>query len=210
MNRAFLIGEAGERREQVEELLDAAGVSIVGRSDEMEVADEELAEAEFLVWNGSAEELQELLEPLQAGRVLRGTKPVLFTEPLPEETVNRALRVGVRAVLPIEIGAEQLTAALEAVAHGLVVLHPRELTVPRTASHGAAEAISPLLEPLTLREREVLRMMSDGLGNKEIAARLKLSEHTVKFHVASILGKLGATSRTEAVSIALRRGLILV
>jgi DNA-binding NarL/FixJ family response regulator len=53
-------------------------------------------------------------------------------------------------------------------------------------------------------------MLSEGLGNKEIAARLKISEHTVKFHVASILGKLGASTRTEAVSVALRRGLILL
>jgi NarL family two-component system response regulator YdfI len=66
------------------------------------------------------------------------------------------------------------------------------------------------IEPLTARERDVLQMLSQGLGNKEIAARLKISEHTVKFHVASILGKLGASTRTEAVSVALRRGLILL
>jgi DNA-binding CsgD family transcriptional regulator len=66
------------------------------------------------------------------------------------------------------------------------------------------------IEPLTARERDVLQMLSQGLGNKEIAARLKISEHTVKFHIASILGKLGASTRTEAVSVALRRGLILL
>lgn len=53
-------------------------------------------------------------------------------------------------------------------------------------------------------------MLASGLGNKEIAAKLAISEHTVKFHVASILGKLGATSRTEAVSLGIRRGLILL
>ncbi len=61
---------------------------------------------------------------------------------------------------------------------------------------------------LTERERTVLRLMADGLGNKEIAARLDISDHTVKFHVASVLAKLGAQSRTEAVSIGLRTGLL--
>jgi len=67
-----------------------------------------------------------------------------------------------------------------------------------------------LSEPLTAREHQVLGMLGAGLGNKEIASRLKISEHTAKFHVASILGKLGASSRTEAVAIGLRRGLILL
>jgi DNA-binding NarL/FixJ family response regulator len=70
--------------------------------------------------------------------------------------------------------------------------------------------IRELPEPLTPREREVLQMISTGLGNKEIAGRLSISEHTVKFHVASILGKLGASSRTEAVSIGIRHGLVLL
>jgi DNA-binding CsgD family transcriptional regulator len=61
---------------------------------------------------------------------------------------------------------------------------------------------------LTAREREVLRMIADGAANKVIAWKLGVSEHTVKFHVASILAKLGAATRTEAVSIGMRRGLV--
>jgi len=64
------------------------------------------------------------------------------------------------------------------------------------------------VEELTARERQVLRLLGDGLGNKEIAARLAISEHTAKFHISSILGKLSAASRTEAVSQGIRRGLI--
>ena len=63
-------------------------------------------------------------------------------------------------------------------------------------------------EDLTARESEVLRLVSMGLGNKEIAARLAISEHTAKFHISSILGKLHAASRTEAVSLGIRKGLI--
>jgi DNA-binding CsgD family transcriptional regulator len=65
-----------------------------------------------------------------------------------------------------------------------------------------------LIEALTPREIEVLRLMGDGLVNKEIAERLSISEHTAKFHVASILGKLQASSRTDAVAQGMRRGLI--
>jgi DNA-binding NarL/FixJ family response regulator len=64
------------------------------------------------------------------------------------------------------------------------------------------------VEELTARESEVLRLVSLGLGNKEVAGRLAISEHTVKFHLSSILGKLQAGSRTEAVSLGIKRGLI--
>jgi DNA-binding NarL/FixJ family response regulator len=68
----------------------------------------------------------------------------------------------------------------------------------------------PLTEHLTARETVVLRLMASGLGNKEIASRLDISEHTVKFHVSSVLAKLGAASRTEAVTIGIVRGLVAV
>ncbi len=64
------------------------------------------------------------------------------------------------------------------------------------------------MDELTAREREVLRLLGDGLGNKEIAARLAISEHTAKFHISSILGKLSVASRTEAVSQGIKMGLI--
>ena len=67
---------------------------------------------------------------------------------------------------------------------------------------------APLVEPLTARERQVLSLLADGLPNKAIAASLGLSEETVKFHLAAIFGKLGASNRTDAVRIALRRGLV--
>ncbi len=71
-------------------------------------------------------------------------------------------------------------------------------------------ADSELRENLTAREREVLDMLAEGASNKAIAFQLNISEHTVKFHVASIFGKLDASTRTEAVTVALRRGLILL
>lgn len=120
------------------------------------------------------------------------------------------LRAGVRAILPPGLSPQELHAAVEAAAAGLVVLHPREVNGMVPAATAASTRAEVLLEPLTPREGEVLQMLAAGLVNKEIAARLSISDHTVKFHVASILGKLGAATRAEAVSIGFRRGLILL
>jgi DNA-binding NarL/FixJ family response regulator len=115
------------------------------------------------------------------------------------------LRAGVRAILPREVTAPELVAAVEAAAAGLVVVHPQDLE----ALLPAAQPLRPV-EALSPREIEVLGMMAEGISNKEIAARMKISEHTVKFHVASIMGKLHAGTRTEAVMSGVRMGLVLV
>jgi NarL family two-component system response regulator YdfI len=118
------------------------------------------------------------------------------------------LRAGVRGVLPSTASAEQIVVAIHAVAAGLAVCDASEghLGEPRVA----AETRERLLEPLTDREIEVLRFLADGFGNKEIASRMGISEHTVKFHVASIMGKLGAANRTEAVISGVRHGLVMI
>jgi DNA-binding NarL/FixJ family response regulator len=122
----------------------------------------------------------------------------------------QALHAGIRAVLPNEISTDQLAAALQAAAAGLVVLHPAEIPAAFPAAAPASQPLTELPEPLTRREREVLQMLAAGLANKEIAARLNISDHTAKFHVAAILGKLGAATRTEAVALGIRRGLVLL
>ncbi len=99
---------------------------------------------------------------------------------------------------------EELSAAIVAVIQGLVVL-PRTLTGLLLRGQ---EAVEEPAEPLTAREREVLGLLGRGLSNKMIARDLRISEHTVKFHVSSIYAKLGAASRTEAVGLGARLGLI--
>lgn len=123
---------------------------------------------------------------------------------------------GGRALLPRTAGAREFAAALRAAAAGLVVVHPTFLPPPPAIGPktGAAAADSsrgwhaPRAGSLTEREREVLLMMAEGLPNKTIAAELGITPHTVKFHIASIMQKLDASSRTEAVSLGLRRGII--
>jgi NarL family two-component system response regulator YdfI len=130
---------------------------------------------------------------------------LLLTEPGGAWT-PQIRRAGVRAVMPVDAPAAELTAALRAVSQGLIVLHPD--AVRAAAPVSSLEAHAP--GALTSRELEIVDMMTEGLSNQMIARRLGISRHTVKFHVASILGKLQASSRTEAVVTAVRRGLVSV
>lgn len=120
------------------------------------------------------------------------------------------LRMGVRAILSRDAGASEILAAIEAAAGGFAAIDPKELeSLLGTAAPVAAPA-STESAVLTARELEVLRMLAEGAANKNIAWKLGISEHTVKFHVAAILSKLGASTRTEAVTIGIRKGLILI
>ena len=150
----------------------------------------------------------EALASLEQSGLARETPVVILLEESAPEEVSQFLRLDVRGVLPAGSEPAQVGVALEAAVRGLLVLAPGEIGAVRPAGD-TREFPDELVESLTPREKEVLRLMAAGLSNKEIAARLKLSEHTAKFHVASILGKLGASSRAEAVSIGMRQGLIL-
>ncbi|MBV9848729.1 MAG: response regulator transcription factor [Armatimonadetes bacterium] len=105
--------------------------------------------------------------------------------------------------------AAEIAGAVGAVAAGLVVMDAGLVPLLANAASPVRETAPPD-EALTTREREVLQLMAQGLPNKQIAARLGISLHTAKFHVAAILAKLGATSRTEAVTLGVRRGWVLL
>lgn len=117
-----------------------------------------------------------------------------------------AWQAGVRALIPRSASTATLAAALHAAAANLVILDASSASSVLIPTTGLPEA----LEPLTAREREVLQLMAQGLPNKTIARELAISEHTVKFHVNAILSKFGAQSRTEAVVLASRAGIILL
>jgi two-component system nitrate/nitrite response regulator NarL len=127
---------------------------------------------------------------------------------LPEEFLAAEVwALGVRGLLYRDADADILSAALQAVSQGLAVLDPALATSILPTSDEPSER---LVEELTAREMEVLQLLAEGLSNKAIAYALEISEHTVKFHVNAILGKLRAQSRTEAVVRATRLGLILL
>jgi len=122
--------------------------------------------------------------------------------------VARALRSGVKAILPRDSGIDEILAAIQAAHAGLVLLDPD--VTQNLASRIPAPTVTAGFDELTPREIEVLRMLAEGLGNREMAARLGISDHTVKFHISSILDKFGAATRTEAVTMGIRMGIILL
>lgn len=115
-----------------------------------------------------------------------------------------------RGYLRRDAGEEEILAAVRAVARGLTVVDPVRIEELLAPPEGRQRVQPPEGETLTRREMEVLQLIADGLPNKTIATQLGISEHTAKFHVSSVLSKLGAFSRTEAVSTAARRGLLVL
>jgi DNA-binding NarL/FixJ family response regulator len=118
-----------------------------------------------------------------------------------------AWAAGARGILPRETDAASLRAALIAVSQGLVVFNP---SVTASLLPSGDHLPGPTPGDLTPRELQVVQLLAEGLPNKGIAGRLEISEHTVKFHVNAIMGKLGAQSRTDAVMRATRAGLIII
>ncbi|HKE34062.1 MAG TPA: response regulator transcription factor [Candidatus Acidoferrum sp.] len=217
MTSVFIVAASPLARSGLENLLVARQMEIAGSAAHLDDCDHRLddapADAILVDWTGEA--LATLLDALHASGLASDFNVVVLVEPASLAASSAALYDGVRAVLPNDVSAEQLVAALQAAASGLLVLHPTQVSAHVTTNGFASpptrsRELNELAEPLTPRESEVLQMLASGLGNKEIAAKLAISEHTVKFHVASILGKLGAATRTEAVSIGIRRGLVLL
>ena len=151
-----------------------------------------------LSWNsvGSLARLSELPE----------SAPPVVALLADDSMTAHARAAGAQGLLLRDSNIEYLVAALVAVARGLVVsdssLAPPPAPLPIS--------ITDSLPQLTARESEALRLLAEGLPNKAIAGRLGISEHTVKFHVNSLMSKLGAQSRTEAVTRATRLGLLLL
>ena len=129
---------------------------------------------------------------------------------LPDETsVAEVWSAGARGILPRDIAVEQMVAALHSVAHQLAVIDPA-LAAAVIPDRFSQDGDTPAAEELTPRETEVLQLLAEGLPNKAIALRMGISDHTVKFHINALMGKLGAQSRTDAVVRATRRGLLIL
>ena len=133
---------------------------------------------------------------------------VLLTNDAQPLWTLEAFRLGIRALLGRNASQAEILAAVEAAANNLAVIEPQDLDI--LLSSAAPAQVEGESSALTARELEVLRMLAEGAANKIIAWKLGISEHTVKFHVASILARLGASSRTEAVTIGIRKGLVLL
>jgi two-component system, NarL family, response regulator YdfI len=132
---------------------------------------------------------------------------VFLTETAGARNISRFLKVGVRAILARESDADDIAAAIFAAYRGQVLLSAK-VAQSLAAIFGDEPEEAAMVEEISAREAEVLRLLAEGLANKDVARQLGISEHTVKFHISSILEKLGAATRTEAVTLGIRRGLI--
>ncbi|MEM8673009.1 MAG: response regulator transcription factor [Cyanobacteria bacterium P01_G01_bin.67] len=131
---------------------------------------------------------------------------ILLIDSLTTEEIDEYLHLGFKGFLPRLTTTEEAIATINAVVAGLMVIHP-----DLASFDDSKPAISPEVNTevyLTGREIEVLQLLGVGLDNKAIASTLKISKHTVKFHLSSIFSKLDVSSRTEAVTLGLRQGLI--
>lgn len=139
-----------------------------------------------------------------------GLPSVIPVEDPSSGALAEALRHGTRAILPRDVPLETLASGIMSAYRGLVLLHG-SYAVKLLASSAVVSADElGITEELTTRELEVLRMLAEGLGNRDIGKALGISDHTVKFHIGAIFEKLGASTRTEAVMIGVRMGLILL
>jgi len=162
------------------------------------------SQAEAVLWDLGWDDGETSLERLGEARELNLPVTVLLAGPA---EAGGALAAGAHGLLLRSADSEQVAAALAGVALGLTVVDP---VLSGFLLPVRDQAPDQPVEELTPRERDVLQLLADGLPNKSIAGRLGISEHTVKFHVTEIMGKLGARTRTEAVTRAARLGLLIL
>ena len=216
MTRVAIVAAAAAVRGRLEAIVrstDSFGVSATAASVEALAVAPGLASSEVALLHTAAQVGARELDAMPPIPVV-----VLAGGRLSEAAIRALLRAGVRGVLPDDASDDEIIAAVGAAAAGLVVVPPElvsDLVGARPersdgaglAGQAPATSVAPALTP---REREVLDMLAEGLSNKEIAWRMKISGHTVKFHVASIFAKLDVSTRTEAVTQGIRRGLIMM
>jgi two-component system, NarL family, response regulator YdfI len=212
--RVFIVAASPLARSGLQQLLASPEIEVVGSAGDLDssagLLSEPDAEPDVIVVDASRES-GATLTSLSGGMSDIGVDiPIVVLESADNGAGSDLLRQGARAVLPAGLSRAELIAALRAVTSGLVVLHPSTISAIPHAAVNTSRATEEWAEPLTKREREVLQMLAAGLGNKEIAAKLNISDHTAKFHVGSILGKLGVSTRAEAVAMGIRRGLVLL
>ena len=212
MIRVWIVAPSPLARAGLANLLASQRISVAGAGATLDLLAEQILEEEpdAVLVDGSGESADSLPDALLASDLPAETPVIMLLDHLRADWASEAIRAGVRAILPPDVSSEQLAAAVQAAIAGLFILHPAGLAAALPAASASPSALAELAEPLTPREREVLQCLASGLANKQIADQLRISEHTVKFHVASILGKLGAATRTQAVSLGIRRGLVLL
>jgi NarL family two-component system response regulator YdfI len=204
--RVVIIAPTPMMQAGLQTLLSTPDVHIAGAASGVEMMLENAQAADVVVVADDAQ-VQEIVQALPQAQ--SGAMVVLTDKPERVISLLAGSDLAAWGIVPLDTTSLQLQSAVQAAAQGLVVL-------PTTSARAlagrrmqvASELFSEREEALTPREREVLELVGQGLPNKLIARTLQISEHTVKFHLSSVSTKLGAVSRTDAVRLGLRQGLI--
>lgn len=191
----------------------AEAIEVVGEAASLEELQPWLLRVDVLVFTEEAATRSGLSGVLQEGECPAAL--LLVNETTNPIDLFLGLKLRAWGVIPLDSSAEELLAAVRALHEGLIVGAPHMLEAllgrqPTVERREAVSLAEPLVEPLSGREAEVLQLLAQGLANKQIAAALGISEHTVKFHVSGIYAKLGVAGRTEAVRAGVRRGLVIL
>jgi len=183
---------------------------IVGESAKLGV-DETGEEPDVVIWFPASSVAAELID-LEIERQGSGSTAALLLIHDDPNMIGKLAQLHLRAwgLLPQEFSQAEINAAVRALNEGLVVVNPLWIQSLNPRQVPESDDSDHMVEPLTGREMEILQLLALGLTNKQIASRLGVSAHTVKFHVSSIFGKMGTTNRTETVKLGLRKGLILL
>jgi DNA-binding NarL/FixJ family response regulator len=208
MTRVFIIAPTPMMQAGLHALLTHPDLQIVGTAPTLEALTTNIENVDVVV-------ITDELHVGDAGPIFARfpqVAPIVLTDSAERMVpILQTLNVRGWGIVPLDAPAAQLQAAVVGVTQGLVVVphaFASVLSPERRATAFERVILEGTDESLTPREREVLELVSQGLSNKLIARRLQISEHTVKFHISSITGKLGASSRTDAVRRGLSRGLI--
>jgi DNA-binding NarL/FixJ family response regulator len=197
--RLLLVADDAIARAGLTALAERAGIQVAADVAPEDVTASHLESADAIAWDAG---------PSGSFEALRVSAPRLPVLALPwtADQARDALAAGARGVLSRDRLEQELLASLQAVSLGLIVLD-------EAFAEGLLRPAAPadaLVEPLTARESEVLQLLAEGLTNRARGERLGISEHTAKFHVNAILGKLAARSRGEAIAQAARLGLLVL
>jgi NarL family two-component system response regulator YdfI len=192
-------------------LSDDPQINVIVEAATMEEMAEELDETDIIVWAPVATMDMESAFS-KAGRLMNEEMPALLLVHNDPKALEYLTQLPVRAwgMLDQEATQTELIASLLALNEGLIVINPTWLNKMVKSASISKDGNADLVEPLTGREVEILQLLALGLTNKQIAGRLGISAHTVKFHVSTIFSKLGTTNRVETVNLGLKKGLIVL
>lgn len=192
-------------------LSDDARLQVIAEAAHPREVDTTKVAADVFIWSPTQYMDQEI-ELLELSDLELGEDSALLMIHNDPRVIKQLVQLPVRAwgVLDPEVTQTELIAAIQSLYEGLVIVNPTWLRQALANHEAGSDKYPDLAEPLTERETEILQLLAYGLTNKQIAARLKISAHTVKFHVSSIFTKMRTTNRVEAVNLGLKRGLIML